>query len=136
MACPPPAKWPPPPEWPPPPPAPEWPPPPPPPEWPPPPPPEWACAYVKAGAPATATHSSRAPTVRISVLALFTLITPLQWPRYSKGPPATGLDASRARLFKPTHIKTQSRTGALTAIAERAPFPRQSAPQRTIFSAT
>src|SRR5258708_3934232 len=37
-------------------------------------------------------------------------------------PPATGLDASRARLFKPTHIKTRSRTGALTAIARmRAP---------------
>jgi hypothetical protein len=34
-----------------------------------------------------------------------------------EGPPATGLDASRARLFKLTHIKTRSRTGALTAIA-------------------
>src|SRR4029077_6849295 len=31
--------------------------------------------------------------------------------------PATGLDASRARLFKLTYIKTQSRTGALTAIS-------------------
>jgi hypothetical protein len=31
--------------------------------------------------------------------------------------PATGLDAWRVRPFKLTYIKTQSRTGALTAIA-------------------
>src|SRR6266850_7323843 len=35
--------------------------------------------------------------------------------------PATGLDASRARVFKLTYIKTQSRTGALTAIARTRP---------------
>ena len=57
--------------------------------------------------------------VRISVLALFTIHHPVAVAAVLEGPAATELDASRARLFKPTHIKTQSRTGSLTGVGTR-----------------